>query len=401
MADPPQPPAGVSRLGALPASVWALGVVSLLMDASSELIHALVPIFMTTVLGASLVTVGIVEGVAEATAAMLKVFSGALSDWLGRRKLLLVAGYGLAALTKPLFPLATSVAWVFAARFVDRVGKGIRVAPRDALVADLVPEPLRGAAYGLRQSLDSIGAVFGPLVAIALLAGLAVDLRTALWFAVIPAALALLVLLVAVRDPARAAHAPPRTPIRLAAAWRLPGRYWLVVALGAVLTLARFSEAFLVLRAADLGLAVAWVPGVMVIMSAVYALVSYPAGRAFDAGHRRALLFWGLAALIAADLALATGSLPMLFAGVALWGLHMGLTQGLLATLVAATAPEDLRGTAFGLSNLVSGAALLVASVIAGALWQAVGPAATFYAGAAFTAVAFAGLMSYRAPARP
>jgi len=397
------PPAagGAQRVGALPGSVWALGVVSLLMDASSELIHSLLPIFMTAVLGASMVTVGLVEGVAEATAALLKVFSGALSDRLGRRKLLLVLGYGLAAITKPLFPLAPSVAWVFAARFVDRVGKGIRGAPRDALVADLVPERLRGAAYGLRQSLDSVGAALGPLVAIALLAWLVVDIRTALWAAVIPAALAVLVLVIAVREPERPAPATPRAPIRFADARRLAGRYWLVVGLGAILTLARFSEAFLVLRAADLGLAVAWVPAVMVVMTVVYAAVSYPAGIAFDGGHRRALLFWGLAALVVADFVLATAaSLPMLFLGVALWGLHMGLTQGLLATLVAATAPADLRGTAFGIFNLVSGAALLVASVLAGALWQLLGPAATFYAGAAFTAIAMAGLAAYRPPVR-
>ena len=399
-----QPPAvrGAARLGALPGSIWALGAVSLLTDVSSELVHALLPIFMTAVLGASMVTVGLVEGIAEATAAMLKVFSGAASDWLGRRKRLLVLGYGLSAITKPLFPLAPSVAWVFAARFLDRVGKGIRVAPRDALVADLVPEGLRGAAYGLRQSLDSVGAVLGPILGIVLLAWLLVDIRTAMWAAVVPAALAVLVLAVAVREPARAVRTRARAPIRLADARRFTSRYWLVVALGAVLTLARFSEAFLVLRAADLGLAVAWVPAVMVVMSAVYAGVSYPAGIAFDRGYRRALLFWGLAALVAADLALATASSsPMLFAGVALWGLHMGLTQGVLATLVAAAAPEELRGTAFGVFNLVSGVALLAASVLAGALWQALGPPATFYAGAAFAAVALVGLMSYRAPMHP
>jgi MFS family permease len=391
---------GAARFGALPGSVWALGVVSLLMDVSSELIHAVLPVFMTTVLGASMVTVGLVEGIAEATAAMLKVFSGALSDWLGKRKLLLVLGYGLAAITKPLFPVAPSVAWVFAARFMDRVGKGIRGAPRDALVADLVPERLRGTAYGLRQSLDSIGAVLGPVLAIALLAWAVVDIRTALWVAVVPAAASVLVLIAAVREPERAARGPARPPIRIADARRLAGRYWFVVALGAVLTLARFSEAFLVLRASDLGLSVAWVPAVMVLMNVVYAGVSYPAGIAFDGGRRRALLFWGLVALVAADLALAAaGSMPMLFAGVALWGLHMGLTQGVLATLVAATAPEDLRGTAFGIFNLISGAALLVASVLAGALWQVLGPAATFYTGAAFTAVALAGLVAYRSPA--
>ena len=387
------------RLSALPAGVWALGAVSLLMDLSSELIHSLLPIFMTTVLGASMVTVGLIEGVAEATAAMLKVFSGVISDRLGKRKLLLLLGYGLAALTKPHFPLAPTIAWVATARFADRIGKGIRGAPRDALVADLVPEGQRGAAYGLRQALDSIGALLGPVLAIVLLAWFVVDLRTALWIAVIPAAAAVLVIVFAVREPPHLAQAA-RTPIRLADARRLDWHFWLVVALGAVLTLARFSEAFLVLRASDLGLAVAWVPMVMVIMNVVYAGVSYPAGLAADDGRRRGLLLWGLGALIAADVALATATtLPMLFAGVALWGLHMGLTQGLLAVLVAATAPPDLRGTAFGIFNLASGVALLAASVIAGALWQTLGAAATFWAGAAFTAVAMAGLAAYRPPA--
>ena len=385
------------RLSALPAGVWALGIVSLLMDLSSELIHSLLPIFMTTVLGASMITVGLIEGVAEATAAMLKVFSGVVSDALRKRKLLLLLGYGLAALTKPLFPLAPSIAWVAAARFADRVGKGIRGAPRDALIADLVPEGQRGAAYGLRQALDSIGALLGPVVAIVLLAGLAVDLRTALWIAVVPAALAVLLIVFAVHEPPDLARGAARTPIRLADAKRLEGRFWLVIALGAVLTLARFSEAFLILRAADLGLAVAWVPAVMVTMNVVYAGVSYPAGLAADDGRRRSLLLWGLGALIAADAALAIAtSLPMLFVGVAMWGLHMGLTQGLLSMLVAATAPSDLRGTAFGIFNLACGVALLAASVIAGALWQTLGAAAAFWAGAAFTAVAMAGLAAYR-----
>jgi MFS family permease len=387
------------RLSALPAGVWALGIVSLLMDLSSELIHSLLPIFMTTVLGASMITVGLIEGVAEATAAMLKVFSGVVSDALRKRKLLLLLGYGLAALTKPLFPLAPSIAWVATARFADRVGKGIRGAPRDALVADLVPEGQRGAAYGLRQALDSIGALLGPVVAIVLLAWLAVDLRTALWIAVVPAVLAVLLIVFAVHEPPHLAREAARAPVRLADAKRLESRFWLVVALGAVLTLARFSEAFLILRAANLGLAVAWVPAVMVTMNVVYAGVSYPAGLAADDGRRRSLLLWGLGALIAADAALAIAtSLPMLFVGVALWGLHMGLTQGLLSMLVAATAPPDLRGTAFGIFNLACGVALLAASVIAGALWQTLGAAATFWAGAAFTAVAMAGLAAYRPP---
>ncbi|MCC6609920.1 MAG: MFS transporter [Burkholderiales bacterium] len=383
---------------ALPRSVVALGLVSLCMDTSSELIHALLPLFMATVLGAGMVTIGLVEGVAEAAAAIAKVFSGTLSDYMRRRKPLVVAGYGLAAITKPLFPLAPSVAWVFAARFFDRIGKGIRGAPRDALIADVTPAPLLGAAYGLRQSLDSIGAALGPLAALALVALFASNLRMALWAAVLPAVAAVAILAAGVHEPEpdAAAH-QARPPLRLADAARLPFRYWWIVTLGAVLTLARFSQAFLVLRATDIGLPLALAPGVMVVMSGVDAIASYPAGIAADRGHRRALLGWGLAALVAADIALAAATSGWaLFAGAALWGLHMGLTQGLLAMLVAAESPAHLRGTAFGVFNLVSGAFLLVASVLAGALWAAFGAAATFIAGAAFTALALAGLLAYR-----
>ena len=399
------PVARRGRFAGLPRTVWALGLVSLLMDTSSELVHSLLPVFMTATLGASMVTVGLVEGLAEATAAVLKVFSGVISDRFRRRKLLILLGYGLAAATKPMFPLARSVAWVLAARLLDRVGKGVRGAPRDALVADLVPAARRGAAYGLRQALDSIGAVLGPVLAIVAVAALSLDTRTALWIGALPAALAVVVILVAVHEPAHAGQASSSSPLRLAAARRLGGRYWMVIALAAVLMLARFSEAFLVLRAADLGLTVAWVPAVMVVMNLVYSGVSYPAGIAFDGGHRRALLGWGMAALIASDVMLAAASgMPLLFAGVALWGLHMGLTQGLLSSLVGTTAPAELRGTAFGIFHLVSAGAQLAASVIAGGLWEGVGPRATFGAGAAFATVALLGLWSARftvPPARP
>ena len=378
----------------LPRTVWALGLVSLLMDSSSEIVHALLPLFMTGVLGASMLEVGLVEGIAEGAAAITKVFSGTLSDWLGRRKLLVALGYGLAALSKPLFPLASSVALVAGARFMDRIGKGIRGAPRDALIADVVAPELRGAAYGLRQALDSIGAVLGPLAAVALMALFAESLRAVLWVAVLPALAAVLVVAFGVREPERPAAAKAANPLSRAMLGLLGARYWAIVALGAVLTLARFSEAFLVLRAADVGLAPTYVPLVIVAMSAVYALTAYPAGLAADRGRRRALIGWGLAALIAADLALgAARSLTAVFAGVALWGVHMGLTQGLLSALVAAASPAEARGTAFGVFNLVSGVVLIGASLLAGWLWGAHGPAATFYAGAAFTAVALAGLL--------
>jgi MFS family permease len=374
------------------------------MDVSSELIHSLLPVFMAGVLGASMVTIGIVEGVAEATAAITKLFSGALSDYLGKRKLPLLLGYALAAATKPIFPLATSIGWVFTARFVDRVGKGIRGAPRDALVADIAPPELRGAAYGLRQALDSIGAVAGPLLALALMAWLADDIRTVLWVAVVPALIAVALLALCVHEPARAS-AEDGAPLTLADAHRLPSRYWLIVLLGAVFTLARFSEAFLVLRARDVGLALGYVPLVLIVMNVVYAGLAYPAGALADRGSPGTVLLAGLALLIAADLALAAAAAPRLaFVGAALWGGHMALTQGLLSKLVADTAPAELRGTAFGIFNLVGGVALLLASVIAGAFWSALGAPATFLAGAAFAAMAATGLLAYRmtlpAPAR-
>jgi MFS family permease len=374
------------------------------MDVSSEMIHSVLPLFMVTVLGASMVTVGVIEGIAEATAAVLKVFSGALSDVLGKRKFLMILGYGLAAFTKPIFPLATSIGWVFTARFVDRIGKGIRGAPRDALVADIAPVPMRGAAYGLRQALDSVGALLGPLLAVAFMIWLAQDIRAVMWLAVAPAFIAVALLVIYVREP-ESAYAPghAKAPLTFADIKRLPLRYWLVVLLGAVFTLARFSEAFLVLRAEDVGLALGYVPVVMVVMNVFYAGAAYPAGAAADRLSARTLLLFGLALLIAADvlLAAAHGALVVL-AGAALWGLHMAFTQGLLSKLVADRVPADLRGTAFGIFNLVSGGALLLASVIAGVLWSAVGASATFLAGAGFAAVAAIGLATLRrGPASP
>lgn len=379
---------------ALPKGVWALGFGSFFMDTSSELIHSLLPMFMVTTLGASLVTVGLIEGVAEATAAIMKVFSGALSDYLGRRKALMVFGYALGAFTKPIFPLAPTVAWVFAARFTDRVGKGIRGAPRDALVADITPGPMRGAAYGLRQALDSLGALLGPLLAVGFMVWFANDMRKAMWFAALPAFVTVLVLLIYVREPERAAGAGAvRKPITLHDAKRLPLRYWLVVTLGGFFTLARFSEAFLVLRAQDIGLGLSYVPVVMIVMNVLYAGGAYPAGAASDRMSPRTLLLLGLALLIAADLALAFAVSPvMVFAGAALWGLHMALTQGLFSKLVADTAPTELLGTGFGVFNLVSGLALLLASAIAGSLWSALGATATFLAGAGFATVTAIGV---------
>jgi MFS family permease len=380
----------------LPRAVWALGFASLFMDVSSELVHSLLPVFMTTVLGVSVIAVGVIEGVAEATAAIVKVFSGALSDWFGRRKPLVVLGYGLAALTKPLFPLAGGIATIVAARFIDRIGKGIRGAPRDALIADVTPPEQRGAAYGLRQSLDSVGAFVGPTLALLLLALFAGDIRAVFWVAVIPAAIAVAAVVLFVREPEKAHDgARRRIPLAPAELARLPKRFWFVLAFAAVLTLARFSEAFLVLRAQDVGLALVWIPVVIIVMNVVYAISSIPAGIAADRMSRRSLLLWGLGVLVAADLVLAlAGGAAETFVGSALWGLHMGLTQGLLSALVADTAPADLRGTAFGVFNLATGVFLLLASALAGLLWSIYGPGTTFIAGAVFTAVAAVGLVT-------
>jgi MFS family permease len=356
----------------LPKGIWALGFVSMFMDSSSELVHSLLPIFMTTTLGASMVTIGIVEGFAEAAAAITKVFSGVISDYFQKRKLLAVIGYGLAAITKPIFPLATSIGWVFGARFVDRIGKGIRGAPRDALVAEIAPEQLRGAAYGLRQALDSVGAFVGPLLAVAFMIWFANDIKAVLWVAVLPAFIAVLLLIVGVREPESLVYAVPhRNLLSLNNAKRLRLRYWLVVALGAVFTLARFSEAFLILRARDVGLAIGYVPVIMIVMNVVYSIFAYPAGAAADRISARTLLLCGLGILVVADIVLAIAASPgVALLGSAFWGLHMALTQGLLSKLVADTAPADLRGTAFGIFNLISGGALLLASVIAGSLWN-------------------------------
>jgi MFS family permease len=383
---------------AVPRQIWILGLVSLLMDASSELVHSLLPLFMATTLGAGMLTIGLVEGIAEATAALAKVGSGALSDRWRRRKPLVVLGYGLAALSKPAFPLAGSMAQVLAARFVDRLGKGIRGAPRDALVADLVPPTQRGAAYGLRQALDAVGAVLGPLAAMVLMSWWASDVRAVLWFAVAPAALAVALLVAGVREPAEAA-ASSRGPVTpsLRDAMAMPRAFWAVVGLGVVFTLARFSEAFLVLRADDVGLPPARVPLVMAAMSATFAAGAFPAGRAADRLGARGLLWCGLATLVAADLRLATATTPLhVVAGAGGWGLHLALTQGLFSKLVADAGPAGLRGTAFGVFNLATGVALLAASAIAGALWAMAGPSATFYTGAALAALTAVGLAIYR-----
>ena len=387
-----------SRLREIPPAIWALGFVSMLMDISSEIIHALLPVYLVSVLGASMLTVGFIEGIAEATASITKVFSGALSDWLGKRKLLALIGYGLAAFTKPIFPLAPYVSWLVTARFIDRVGKGIRGAPRDALVADIAPTHLRGASFGLRQSLDTVGAFVGPAIAIGLMWLTTNNFQAVFWVAVIPAFLAVGLLFFAVHEPERPVGLRKvRSPFSRVELERLSLIYWWVVGIAVVFSIARFSEAFLILRAQAVGLPVTLVPMVLVLMNVVYTLAAYPAGVLSDHANRITILAVGFCLLVAADLVLAfTNGLAGVATGVALWGLHMGFTQGLLATLVADTAPPELRGTAYGIFNLLCGLAILVASVLAGALWDSVGPQSTFLAAAAFTAVALALLVLTR-----
>lgn len=394
------PPARLNwtTLRAIPPGIWALGFVSMLMDISSEMIHALLPVYLVTVLATSATTVGLIEGIAEATASITKVFSGALSDRLGKRKLLAVWGYGLAAFTKPIFPLAASVGWLVAARFIDRVGKGIRGAPRDALVADIAPAHLRGASFGLRQSLDTAGAFMGPLLGIGFMWLTANNFRAVFWVAVLPAFLALALMVFAVREPER----PPslrkvRFPLHREELARLGRSYWMIIAVATVFTLARFSEAFLVLRAQALGVPLMLVPAVLVVMNVAYALSAYPVGVLADNGGRHRLLAIGICLLGGADLVLAfVPGIAGMAIGVVLWGLHMGFTQGLFATLVADNAPPELRGTAFGLFNLVTGGALLAASVFAGLLWDRLGAQASYLAGATFAGLALLGLMTIR-----
>lgn len=382
-----------SVLRQIPPGVWVLGFVSLLMDISSEMVHSLLPMFMVTTLGVSVFAVGLIEGLAESTALIIKIFSGAFSDYLGKRKGLAVFGYALGALTKPLFAVASTMGVVITARLLDRVGKGIRGAPRDALVADVTPLHLRGAAFGLRQSLDTVGAFLGPLLAVGLMLVWANDFRAVFWVAVIPGVMAVALLLFGLKEPEHRQTAPRTNPIQRQNIKRLTGRYWWVVGIGAVFTLARFSEAFLVLRAQQGGIPIALVPLVMVAMNLVYAVSAYPFGKLSDRMSHQGLLVLGLVVLIAADLVLASSNhWGFILAGVALWGVHMGITQGLLATMVADAAPVDLRGTAFGFFSLVSGLAMLLASVLAGLFWDRLGASSTFYLGATFCVLALLGL---------
>ncbi|NDJ55576.1 MFS transporter [Enterobacteriaceae bacterium 4M9] len=377
-----------STLNRIPKGVWVVGGVSMLMDISSEIIHSLLPLFMATTLGASVILIGLIEGLAEATALIIKVFSGAISDYLGKRKGLALLGYGLGAASKPLFAIASSSGMILGARMIDRVGKGIRGAPRDALVADVTPPEVRGAAFGLRQSMDTLGAFLGPLLAVGLMLLWNDDFRAIFWIAVIPGVLAVVLLFLGLKEPATPVTQRRTNPINKENLRRLGKNCWWVVGLGAVFTLARFSEAFLVLRAQQVGIPLALIPLVMVAMNLLYFASAYPFGKLSDAMSHTTLLQLGLVVLIVADVVLALSSHWVgILCGVALWGVHMGMTQGLMAAMIAKTAPQDLRGTAFGIFSMVSGIGLLIASLGAGVIWEVWGSEYTFLAGALFCLV--------------
>lgn len=379
----------ISTKRVMPAGVWVLGFVSLFMDVASEMIHSLLPLFMVTTLGATAIAVGWIDGLAKSTALIIKVFSGVLSDWFGKRKWLAVLGYGLGALSKPLFAMAPSVWMVLYARLLDRVGKGIRGAPRDALVADVTPEEMRGAAYGLRQSLDTIGAFGGPLLAVLLIWLWNGDYRAVFWVAVIPATISVLLLILFLKEPSQPIVHKRVNPLKKESIRMLPAAFWSMVVVGAVFSLARFSDAFLLLRAEEGGLELFWIPMMLVVMNLAYSLTSYPAGKLSDRIGHTGLLIWGLVLLIVSDLVLASGNHWLAVgAGAALLGVHLGMTQGVMASMISRTAPKELRGTAFGLFNLATGISLLIASVTAGLIWEYLGSSMTFYAGALFSAIA-------------
>ena len=373
----------------LPRNVWILGFVSVLRARSSEIYHALLPAFITLVLGLPATALGAIDGVAEATANFAKLASGRLSDRSFRRKPWIVAGYGLAALSKPLFPLATSGLAVMGARFADRIGKGIRGSPRDAMVADETPPEIRGRAFGLRQALDTAGALLAPVAAIGLMAWFASDIRMVYWVAILPAAASFLLAWLALREPEQL-HAPLKRSPLFAGFRHLNRETKRLLYVGFLFSLARFSEAFLILKGIELGLSEALSPLTLALFNLAYVVLAYPAGALSDRMSPRNILLAGMAALIAGNLLLAKADgLAWLFAGVGLWGAHMALTQGIFSRMIADSAPEELRATSFGAFWFVSGIGSLLASLGAGWLWDREGSAATFATGAGVAAMAF------------
>jgi MFS family permease len=376
----------------LPRNVWVLGFVSLFMDLSSEIYHSLLPAFITIVLGLPATALGAIDGIAEATANFAKLFSGRLSDRSLRRKPWVMGGYGLAALSKPLFPLASSVPLLMVARFADRIGKGIRGSPRDAMIADETPPEIRGRAFGLRQTLDTAGALLAPLLAIGLMALLASNIRAVFWIAIIPAAISFLLAWLALREPEQHLAPPKRSPL-FAGFRQLDAETKRLLKVGFLFTLARFSEAFLILKGIDIGLSEAMSPLTLAIFNLAYVVLAYPAGALSDRMRPRTILIVGIIVLIVGNVVLAeTTSFAGLVLGTGLWGAHMALTQGIFARMIADSAPDELRATSFGAFWFVTGIASLLASLGAGWLWDRQGASATFLTSAMIAGVALARL---------
>jgi MFS family permease len=377
----------------LPRNVWILGFVSLLMDLSSEIYHALLPAFVTVVLGLPATALGAIDGIAEATANFAKLASGRLSDRSLRRKPWVVAGYGLAAISKPLFPLAASAPAVMAARFADRIGKGIRGSPRDAMIADETPPEIRGKAFGLRQALDTVGALLAPLAAIGLMALLASDIRAVYWVAVIPAAASFLLAWLALREPEQLNAPIKRSPL-FSGFRELDKETKRLLAVGFLFALARFSEGFLILKGMEIGLSETFSPLTLAVFNLAYVALAYPAGSLSDRMRPRTILMAGIVVLVAGNVVLAkSDSLAGVMAGVVLWGAHMALTQGIFSRMIADSAPEHLRATSFGAFWFVSGIGALLASLGAGMMWDRDGSETVFLASAGIATVALAMLM--------
>lgn len=386
----------MSKRPPLPRTVWVLGIVSLLMDLSSEIYHALLPAFLTVTLGLPVAAMGALDGIAEGTANIAKLVSGRLSDRTKRRKPWVLLGYGMAALSKPLFPLSSGAIPILGARFIDRIGKGIRGAPRDAMIADETPPELRGAAFGLRQSLDTVGGFLAPIAAVGLMWALAGNIRAVFWIAVIPAILSFAFAAFMLHESR--SHAPIKAEARFGGFGGLDPQVKRLLGIGLLFGLARFSEGFLILKALEVGLSATLSPLILALFSLAYLLLAYPAGRLSDRVDPRQLLLVGIATLVAADLWLAQSTtIVMVVVGVALWGAHMALTQGIFSRMIADAAPEDQRATSFGAFFFVSGIAALLASLGAGMLWDRIGPASTFIAGAVLAAAAGMALLLYPA----